>query len=468
MTFLQLNNAKQTLMLITFVLYTITLQAQQPNMFLYIADDQNPWDYGVHGNIQVDTSAYDELVSEGMVFMNAYTTQAICAPSRSQIFTGLYPMKNGCMANHLPVKEIPDINDHLNALGYEVVLAGKGHIKPNTVFNWTHHFYSTKNKLLPLDKVESYIKTATKPYCIIFASELPHGPYPATNSYTNKPLDYDPSARVTNTKIDKYKSGYYQNIEDDNKQLTEVVSMLKRLSLYDESIFMYLSDHGLKGKWSVSETGLKIPFVVRWPKKIRPASKTNQLVSLVDILPTWIEIAGGDSSEQIDGVSFLPLLNGVDNPVRDFAYGIATRQNIQKCYVFPSRSIRNARYKYIKNFNAHKVYKQNLGDNPSINEFIKNGAMKFKHKPYEELYDLEVDHFEKNNLANNSSFQNEKEALSLELSAWMKSQQDFLITHKMPLIKPTLHPLDRQSKWNKPDATLIGSLTSKDYMPVHY
>ena len=48
MTFLQLNNAKQTLMLITFVLYTITLQAQQPNMFLYIADDQNPWDYGVH------------------------------------------------------------------------------------------------------------------------------------------------------------------------------------------------------------------------------------------------------------------------------------------------------------------------------------------------------------------------------------------------------------------------------------
>ena len=203
-------------------------------------------------------------------------------------------------------------------------------------------------------------------------------------------------------------------------------------------------------------------------KKIRPASKTNQLVSLVDILPTWIEIAGGDPNEQIDGVSFLPLLNGVDNPVRDFAYGIATRQNIQKCYVFPSRSIRNARYKYIKNFNAHEVYKQNLGDNPSVNEFIKNGAMKFKHKPYEELYDLEVDPFEKNNLANNSSFQNEKEALSLELAAWMKSQEDFLITHKMPLIKPTLHQLDRQSKWNKPDATLIGSLTSKDYMPVHY
>lgn len=462
------HNIKQTSILLLLMLVTASLQSQQPNMFLYIADDQNTWDYGVHGNTQVDTSAYDNLINEGMVFMNAYTSQAICAPSRSQIFTGLYPMKNGCMANHLPVKNVPDINDYLNALGYEVVLVGKGHIKPNSVFNWTHHFYSTKNRLLPLNKVEAYIQTATKPYCIIFASELPHGPYPAKNSYTNKPLDYDPSSKVSKANVGKYKSGYYQNIEDDNKQLANVISMLKRLSLYDESIFMYLSDHGLKGKWSVSETGLKIPFVVRWPKKIRPASKSNQLVSLVDILPTWIEIAGGVPNAQIDGVSFLALLEGKDNPVRKFAYGIATRQNIQKCYVFPSRSVRDSRYKYIKNFNAFEVYKQNLGNNPSANEFIKNGAMKFKHKPYEELYDLEADPYEKNNLANNNSFKKKKEMLSLELSAWMKSQEDFLITHKMPLIKPTQHPLDRHSKWNKPDARLIGSLTDKDYIPVHY
>jgi uncharacterized sulfatase len=64
--------------------------APTPNIFIYLADDQNAWDYEIHGNYQVDTSHYDRLVREGMSFTNAYTAQAICAPSRSQLFTGLF------------------------------------------------------------------------------------------------------------------------------------------------------------------------------------------------------------------------------------------------------------------------------------------------------------------------------------------------------------------------------------------
>ena len=68
---------------------------QPPNVIIYIADDQNYWDYETFGNPQVQTSAVNQLVEEGMTFSNAYTAQAICAPTRSQIFTGLYPMKMG-------------------------------------------------------------------------------------------------------------------------------------------------------------------------------------------------------------------------------------------------------------------------------------------------------------------------------------------------------------------------------------
>ena len=456
------------------LLFSFLIQGQKsgltstPNIVIYLADDQNAWDYKIHGNDQVDTSNYDRLVREGMSFSNAYTAQAICAPSRSQLFTGLFPVRNGCMANHLPVKKVKDINDYFNALGYEVILAGKGHIKPNAVFNWTHFYHTAENRLLPINKVKNYIQNATKPFCIIFASDLPHGPYPKQNDYSDKPLDYDPSARNPKKNIARSKSGYYQNIEDDNAQLGRVLSMLTAEAVFDKALFMYMSDHGLKGKWSVRETGIKIPMVVRWPGKVAPQTQSDQLVTIADVLPTLIDVAGGDDIDNIDGRSFLPLLSGEDKIIRDYVYAISTRQNIQKCEVFPSRSVRGTRYKYIRNFNAMEVMEQNLGANPAVNAFIKRGAQAFKNVPYEELYDLENDPYEHRNLAANTKYNKIKEQLSKELLRWMTQQGDFLITHTMPLIKPTLHPLDRTSKWNKPDKTMLGTLKDEDYMEVHY
>ena len=134
-----------------------------PNIFIYISDDQNQWDYGAYGNPEVSTSAADKLAIEGIKFNNAYTSQAICSPSRSQLFTGLYPVKNGCMANHLPVKNVKEINNFLQPLGYEVVLAGKGHIYPSKKFKWSQFFGKEKSRQIPLDKVEKYIENTDKP-----------------------------------------------------------------------------------------------------------------------------------------------------------------------------------------------------------------------------------------------------------------------------------------------------------------
>ena len=440
----------------------------QPNIVIYLSDDQNAWDFRTFGNTQVDTSHIDRLVREGMTFSNAYTAQAICAPSRSQLFTGLFPMRNGCMANHLPVKNVTDINDYFNAIGYEVILAGKGHIKPAKVFNWTHFYHTVDNRLLPINNVKNYIENSTKPFCIIFASDLPHGPYPKQNDYVDKPLDYDPSVKNSARKIARSKSGYYQNIADDNAQLGQVLSMLEALSVLNNSFFMYLSDHGLKGKWSVRETGLKVPMVVRWPNQIKPKTQSDQLITLVDILPTLLEIAGGSAPSNIDGKSFLPILKGQENKIRDYVYGIATRQNIQSCYVFPSRSVRNSRYKYVRNFNSMEVVEQNMSSNQAVNAFIKRGAQAFPNVPFEELYDLEIDPFEHRNLVNNEEYSIIKNQLENQLFHWMKQQNDFLINNKMPLIKPTLHPIDRISKWNKPPKSLVGTLTEEDYLSLHY
>ena len=146
--------------------------SEAPNFIFYLADDQDQLDYGCYGNPKVSTSNVDQLAKEGMRFTNFYTAQAICAPSRSQIFTGIYPVKNGCMANHIGVKpDLKSVTDRLQDAGYEVVLAGKSHVKPNSVFNWNHYFGSIKHRYLPLEKIDDYLKNSKKPFCLFITSD---------------------------------------------------------------------------------------------------------------------------------------------------------------------------------------------------------------------------------------------------------------------------------------------------------
>lgn len=439
---------------------------QKPNFIFYLADDQDQLDYGAYGNPKVSTFHVDKLAAQGMKFTNFYAAQAICAPARSQIFTGMYPVKNGCMANHIGVKpQIKSVATLLKEAGYEVVLAGKSHVKPNTVFNWTHYFNNIDHRYLPLDKIDNYLKTTKKSFCIFITSDYPHGPYPKTKNYTKKDiykLPYD------NEKVGNHKPGYYQNIEDDNIQLGKILKMVDDYGLKDNSMFIYASDHGISGKWGLTEQGLKVPFIVRWPGFVKPKSTSNTLLSFVDVLPTFLEIANTKIPQEIDGKSFLKTLKGDKSKVNRYIYGVATKQNVRNGKVFPSRMVRGERFKLIKNFNAKEVVDANLGDNEIVNQFIKMGANYYAKIPFEELYDLKIDPYQKKNLAKNKKYQQQKEALSKTLAKWMVSQNDFLITHKMPLLKPTLHPLDKNTKWTKVPQNLQGKLQDKDFIKLHY
>ena len=456
--------------LLISLLYFNPFYAQQesktPNIVFYLSDDQDLLDYGVYGNPNVQTSNADLLASQGMKFSNFYTGQAICAPSRSQIFTGMYPVKNGCMANHIGVKpDIKSITSLLKESGYEVVLAGKSHVKPNKVFDWTHYFPKINNRYLPLEQIDDYLKNVNNPFCLIIASDYPHGPYPQTSNYSKADifkLPYDPSY------IGNHKPGYYQNIQDDNDQLGQVLNMVDNYGLKENTMFIYASDHGLSGKWSLKEQGLRVPFIVRWPGKIKPNTTSETLLTLVDVLPTILEVSNTEIPSEIDGKSFLETLNGSKMKIHDYVFGVSTRQNIRECKIFPSRMIRGNRYKLIRNFNSVEVVNSNLGDNPVINEFAKIGAESFPNVPYEELYDLEKDPYQKVNLINDPKYKKIRNRLSVALKNWMKSQEDFLLDNPISVLKPTLHPLDKNSKWNNVSDDLIGKLDDDDYIKLHY
>ena len=456
--------SKTILYLFAILILNETQNKNTPNIIFYLSDDKDQIDHNVYGNNLVPSNPINRLAVEGMTFENAYTTQAICAPSRSQIYTGLYPIKNGCYANHLPVKKsIADVNDYLQSLGYEVVLAGKSHVNPSSVFNWTKYF-KNEGKLLPMSKIKNYIKNVKKPFCLFIASDYPHGPFPIKTEFEENDIYDNPYSKKYRLNNEK---GYYQNILSDNNQLTEILDFIDINGMDKNTLFIYASDGGLRGKWSVDEVGLKIPLIIRWPKIIKPGSKNSDLINLVDILPTIIEATGNKIPKNLDGFSFLSSLKGISNK-RKYTYGISTRQNVRNAKVFPSRSIRDDQFKYVVNFNSYEIYEQNLGIDSIKNEFIKIGAESFKNKPFEELYDLDNDPYEMSNLINDKSLTNVVEKLKKELNIWMIAQNDFLINNKMPLIKPTLHPLDKETEWtNVPDG-LKNKIKLSTYMDSHY
>ena len=455
-------------------------QSRQPNIIFYLADDQDVYDYGCYGNEKVKTPAVDRLAKEGILFTNAFTAQAICAPSRSQIFTGKYPLKNGCFANHTATKpNIKSVTSRMKKLGYEVVLAGKSHVKPDKVYDWDKEWKPVPKKnvprdYIPLDSIENYFKTAKKPFCMFITSKYPHGKYFEVKNPNSEDIKFFPfnEDKKNDKKFIEKKAGYYRSIAEDNTQIEKVLDSVDE-HLDDNTLFIYSADHGVSGKFTVKDVGLKVPFVVRWPKVIKPNSTSSQLIHYTDVLPTFMEIAGGKFTDDMDGHSILPLLKGEDVPVNTYVYGVRTNQNILNSEIFPSRMIRDKRYKYIRNFNALEVVEQNLTGKPSVDYFIKRGANKYKNEPFEELYDLQNDPFEIQNLAQNSELKTIKEKLINDLFSWMKSQGDFLNNElgNMPIITPKGKrgfKLDQDTPTRKIADSLKNTLTKDDYIIIKH
>lgn len=452
---------------------------EKPNIIFYLSDDQDQLDYGCYGNEKVKTLATDKLASEGMLFSNAFTPMSICAPSRSSLYTGKYPLKNGCYANHTGCKpNIKSITHYLGKQDYEVVLVGKSHVEPKKVFDWDVRMNSVASdsgprKYVPFDKLETYFKTSKKPFCMIIASDYPHGPYFKVDNKAKGDFEVRPfhafSKKDSISKSGFDYAGYYRSIEEDGEQLQKVLNLVDKIHS-ENTLFIYSADHGTTGKFTVYDRGLKVPLIARWPGVIKPGTTSHEMVSYIDILPTLIEIAGGDpDAGDFDGKSLYSLLIGKEEPIHKYVYGVRTSQNIQKGNVFPSRMIRSQNYKYIINFNSHEVVENNLTGNKNIDRFIKRGAAHFENVPFEELYNIKEDPYELTNLANNDDYESIKSQLHDSLFEWMAEQNDFLAEEgRMPLIKPTLHPLDEKSKWNNLPDSLENTLKEEYYFETHY
>ena len=420
-----------------------------PNFIVYISDDHGLMDSGPYGNREVHTPNLNRLAAEGVTFNHAFCASPTCLPSRTALLTGLWPARNGVMPQrNVPlnpgVEKLPAV---LHALGYEVAAIGKV----------AHGNYA---KFYPFDYIAGPIggaqdttevarflssRDASKPLCLFFGAHFPHMPWVENEGYDPAKLTPKPSW-VDTLETREWLAKYYSSVSRTDALLGEYRELVKK-HVPGDSLFIYTADHGASwpfGKWDVYDAGVRVPFIASWPGKLQPGTKNDAMICLPDLLPTFIELAGGKVPDGLDGKSFAGLLRGTDTTHRDrvfTAWWAAAGHN-----VYPMRSVRTRDWKYIRNlhpefqrltcvslsgqFGFWPSWVERAKTDPSAAAILK----RFRVRPAEELYDLRADPYELNDLASNPGQAARLAEMRAEVTAWMKQQGDHDKIYGEPLL----------------------------------
>lgn len=443
-----MNKITYPLFLMLIIAFPLMIKAQtkRPNVVIIMADDLDSRQLSCYGGKNIQTRNIDQLAAEGLQFNNIYASNATCVPTRASLFTGLYPMRHGSFQNHKPVyKGMKSIGHYLDALGYRVGLTGKDHstrpkvsfpidivqgFQPNCVASTDDY---------SLEAVKQYTTEGEKPFCLFIMSINPHKPWDLGD-----PSEFDASKLIlppymvdTKETREQFRK-YLAEIRRLDDQVGDVMQMLKKTGQDKNTVFMFLGEQGSQfpgGKWTCWDAGQKSSMIVRWPGVVQEKSVTDAIVQYEDITPTIIAIAGGKPIDSLDGKSFLSVIRGHSKAARPYAFGM--NNNIPEGPAYPSRSIRDGRYKLILNLTPEQTYAIKWYNNPgdlgvwnSWNEKAKTDekagflANRISKRPAVEFYDTLKDPYELSNLATNPAHSKQIDKLSGALKDWMKQQGD--------------------------------------------
>ena len=403
--------------------------SSKPNILLVLADDMSWRDAGCYGNKDVKTPTIDLLAKDGMRFTHCFTATAMCAPTRQQLYTGLFPKRNGAVANHSKVRSgTMSIVHHLKAQGYIVVLKGKTHIGPKASFPFEKH------SLKELCKGE-------KPFCFISASHNPHLPWKATRNYD--PASFTIPPYLLDTPETRRALGmYYTSISILDNELKNNLKTLKDCGREKDTLVLFSSEQGSalpRAKWTCYDMGLRTALIARWPGHIKAGAVSEAMVRYVDVVPTLVKLAGGDpknvdtgrdgapeGGRGFDGFSFADVLLGKEKDNAQWTYGIQTNPGVHL------RSVRSHKYKYILNMKPGTGFRCNAWSKPGIREAWaswkelakKDTATKdivdvILTPPKEMLFAIDKDPYELNNLSNNPEYADVLVKMRKQLKAWM-------------------------------------------------
>jgi len=427
--------------------------ADRPNFLIIMADDCTYNDLPIYGGANALTPNIDRLASQGLVFNRAYLSEAMCQPCRAELYTGQYPMRNGCAWNHSASRPATtSMAHHLKNLGYRVGLAGKVHVQPPTVFpfekvdGFDPNCVRDPTRPHDLEPVRNFMtRDPGQPFCLVIALVEPHVPWVMGDASRYPPNKLQLPPHIADTPRTRQDfSRYLAEITYMDAQVGEILSTLDHVGQAKNTLVLFTSEQGAQFpgcKWTNWDTGLHTALIARWPGKVAAGKRTHALVQYADVLPTLIDAAGDNPGRHAyDGTSFLPTLLGQSSEHRKYVYGV--HNNIPEGPAYPTRTVSDGQYRYIRNLTPDEIYieKHLMGytgdgklnnpywatwvwaasDDPTIYKLVK----RYTRRPAEELYHTANDPFEMTNLAGDEHYDHVMHQLRAELDRWLAAQGD--------------------------------------------
>lgn len=414
---------------------------EKPNIIFIIADDVSWNDIGCYGNPSVRTPVIDKLAGEGIRFDNAYLTASSCSPSRTSIISGRYPHNTGAAELHtpLPEEQIP-FPLLLKESGYYTVQSGKTHFGEPALRAFDNA-YAMEDA--GTGGEERWVKCLEErprdqPFFAWFAAIDAHRPWQADGFGT----PHDPAevivppylADTESTRKDL--ASYYNEIARFDYYIGEVVKELKRQRIEENTLIIILADNGRpfpRSKTRVYDSGMKTPFVIKWGNGItKPGSVSNSLISVIDIAPTLLEIAGVKPLERFQGESFTSLFKDPAMEHRQFVFS----EHNWHDYQAHERMVRSKNFLYVLNSqpNLSNHGPADSNRSPSF-EDLKNlrdkGELTHAQndifmipRPREELYDCITDPMQISNVASLPQYEKELHDMRKEMERWRTETLD--------------------------------------------
>jgi uncharacterized sulfatase len=230
-------------------------------------------------------------------------------------------------------------------------------------------------------------------------------------------------------------SRYYAEITYMDEQVGTMLRHLEDLNQAQNTIVLWLSEQGSQlpfCKWTCYDTGIHAAAILRWPGTVKPGSESDALVSYVDIVPTFIELAGGTAAN-LDGKSFAPMLRGETERHNDVVFSVNTTRGIYHgSEAFGIRSATDGRWLYIRNLHWENEFQNMVTHRDAVfaswkeleSDFAQERVNAYVSRAPEELYDLDSDPWCFKNLASASARPDSLAKLSTQMDAWMKQQGD--------------------------------------------
>jgi len=433
------SGMKSVLPLLSLLLSSFASAQLKPNLVFIIADDLTFRDIGCYGG-QAHTPNIDFLATEGMLFERCFQASSMCSPTRHNIYTGLYPFNSGAYPNHTFAKLGTKSDVHyLQPLGYRVALSGKTHIKPQSVFPFEYSAKDNNPDMEAIDRLMGESVANGNPFCLFACSNEPHGPWDKGDASIYPPEKVIlPPYIVDTPEVREGFSAYLAEITYYDGQVGQILALLEKHGLSGNTLVMVVSEQGNSmpfAKWTGYGNGLQSAMIVRWPGHVEPGSLTSALVEYTDVLPTFIDAAGGVPESSLDGESLLPVLLGQSDRHRDYVFGQVTTRGINNgSDAYPIRTVRDENFrliwnlmpetKYANAYTGSKTFKSMIAKADSGDGHARELVSRYQHRPEFELFDCLADPLEMNSLAGNPEYASVIERLKGKLDAWMAGQGD--------------------------------------------